>query len=201
MGSAIGLGTLFMVAQRSVRRYQKRLEEGQPPAEPCGPEGGPLPQSHRPLRLLSAVRGYLPRGKASKRALSAGSSGGSRKAGRGQANGGGGPAGPVTVSPRSPRSPPGWDLESQPSIGQSSIASMQPPVATGQSPQPAWQHQQQSPQVSPPPQQALPSARERSTHRHTALQAVDSIFSEGHAAVRWKSKLRQGVRSPEPGDG
>lgn len=200
LGCGIGAGALLMLAQRSVRRYQKRLEgDRQPPECPDGSSRGPLPEGRRPLRLISSVRCYLRTH--SKRALSTSGSLRSRK-GRGQANGAGGAIGSAAAVPATPRSPrgaaaaAGWDLESQASLGQSSLDSMPHSIAAsrGLSPAPPTQQAQQAVQQASP--RTLGSLGRPSVLRPTVLQAVDSIYESGHAAIQWKSKPRQGSARP-----
>ena len=168
LGCAVALGALLMVAQRSLRRREKqrsRTWDG-----PGGSPGGPLPEGRRPLRLLSAVRAYLPRGKASKWTA------GSRKGGRGQAGGAADSAGAAAVmaTPRSARSTAaaGQDLESQSTFDASMLDS--PPCTASPSAAAAGER---VPAASPAQQAQGAQQRSPGAQRATALQAVDSIYS------------------------
>lgn len=205
LGGGIAIGALLMLAQRSVRRYQKRLEDRLPKECPEGSIQGPLPEGRRPLRLLSSVRGYLPHMARSKRGLNVGgsASGGSR-GGRGRANSGGGAgvgsAAAVPASSRSPRSAAAaWDLESQASLGQSSLDSLPQSIAATRGLSPAQQalQAQQAQQAQGSPR----SLGRPSVLRPTVLQAVDSIYEAGHAGIKWKSMPRQGTHPASPGQG
>lgn len=70
LAAGLGLGCLLMLGQRSLRRWQKH--HGKSSGQPQGRFGAgePLPEGRRPSRLISAVRGHLPR-LSSKRRISA----------------------------------------------------------------------------------------------------------------------------------
>lgn len=178
LASGIGLGTLLMIAQRTMRHYQKHgsLQKGGGGGGGGGPlDGSPLPEGRRPLRLLSALRS-LPRSSVKWTA----SSRAARKGGRASsgANGAAEPAGPTSTL-RTPRGAT-TDLESQATVEHGSLESpslsaasspARPAAAVGQLPRPA--------QAQPSPSQAAERELRRSSsmQRASALQAVDSIYS------------------------
>lgn len=178
LASGIGLGTLLMIAQRTMRHYQKHgsLQKGGGGGGGGGPlDGSPLPEGRRPLRLLSALRS-LPRSSVKWTA----SSRAARKGGRASsgANGAAEPVGPTSTL-RTPRGAT-TDLESQATVEHGSLESpslsaasspARPAAAVGQLPRPA--------QAQPSPSQAAERELRRSSsmQRASALQAVDSIYS------------------------
>ncbi len=171
LATGIGLGTLLMIAQRTMRRYQKHHSMRKVGEGGGGPlDGSPLPEGRRPLRLLSALRA-LPRSSAIKWTASGGRS--ARKGGRASsspANGAAGSAGPAVASTlRTPRTPGvAADLESQVTAEPSSVDSPSPSAASSPVRPPAAGQAQQA-------QQGLQHSP--SVQRTTALQAVDSIYS------------------------
>jgi hypothetical protein len=201
LASAIGLGTLLMIAQRTMRRYQKHNNLRKVGGSPGGGgtlDGSPLPEGRRPLRLLSALRA-LPRSSGIKWTASGRSSCKGGKAGSGSANGAAEAAAPASTL-RTPRTPGGAavaDLESQATAEPDSLGSPSPSTASSPA-QPAAVRQWRSASAQVQAQaQAVHSSETSpqlrssgSVQRTTALQAVDSIYS----AVKWKSALRQGAR-------
>lgn len=173
LASGIGLGALLMIAQRTMRHYKKHASLRRSGGGGGGQlDGSPMPEGRRPLRLLSAMRAYLPRQPSAKWTASSrsgrkGGRPGSTANGTATADSAGRPAGAL----RTPRTPDGGgapDLESQATAEASSLDS--PSAASSQAQPWAAAAAQASPSQQAP-------RRTPSVQRASALQAADSIYS------------------------